>query len=607
MYTSQACKFYSLLDQRQKRWSIALISLTVILSLADALGIALFFGLVNIVLGTVNEEWMGEISVYFGTKDYLFLFLIVGIISIYSLKLVGTLVNVYLTENLTWSLYSNLSCKMLQHYLSWPYVRHLSTNSNDLVHNIISVMVNITRTGMNQWLMLIADFIQFATIITMLTIINPLVSVSAFVFLGILAAGMIFSGRHYVGKWGEDIRQANAGTHRAIQESLTVVKEIKLYGREQYFIDNLHACMKQLTSRSIKNSLFMQFPRPVLEAIVIIVMTVSISYFYLMENSAQEIVGLLVLFGAAAQRLMPAATRAISAIHYIRFIEPFLNSIFSDLEVAKRLPPPDFKSVEKLPPFNKVILKNVSLKYQGAQHKALSNINLEIKRGQTIGIVGSSGAGKSSLLDVILGMLTVDEGTVQVEFDGKSMLPEQAKGLFGYVPQMVTLVDNTIRNNIALGLETLDDSHLAHLQEISQMKQFVSNLPENIDTIIGEQGIRLSGGQRQRIAWARALAHDPQILALDEATAALDPITESIITKSIEALRGDKTLIIVAHRLSTVKNCDFLILISDGHIVDSGDFYSLRKSSPLFAEMVNHMAHEEDSEGQLNKNKLEIS
>jgi ABC-type multidrug transport system fused ATPase/permease subunit len=293
-----------------------------------------------------------------------------------------------------------------------------------------------------------------------------------------------------------------------------------------------------------------------------------------------SIVPTLALFAAAAFRLMPSVNRVLTAMQTLRYGLPVIDTLYEELKLEVPDAIDDFSEVS--PGFRQEIrLNEVSYTYQGALSPALNGLALSIKVGEFVGFIGSSGSGKSTLVDIVLGLLPCDSGRIEV--DGQDIQENMRawQNQIGYVPQAIYLTDDTLRRNVAFGLpnEQIDDVAVQKAIKAAQLEEFVATLPEGLETVVGERGVRLSGGQRQRIGIARALYHDPSVLVLDEATSALDTATESGVMKAVNALQGSKTIIMVAHRLSTVEHCDRLYKLEQGRIVGEGTPQDMLASS----------------------------
>jgi ATP-binding cassette subfamily C protein len=380
-------------------------------------------------------------------------------------------------------------------------------------------------------------------------------------------------------QWGSIRNQAREQATKVLLEGLGGVKEIKLFGREDVFLAE-HA-RHQVRSQRVTYlfATFQQFPRSVFEILAFMGMGAMIAVLILVGKPAADAVGVLAVFAAAAFRILPSLSRVTTSFQYLSFGRAMVFSVYDDLiEEPNLTTPREFLTKTQ---FKSLTLENVTFVYDAASRPALENLSISIGSGEYVGVIGSSGAGKSTLIDVLLGLLEVSRGKVLL--NGQPIKDDiaQWRGIVGYVPQDIYLLDDTIRRNIALDIRDaeIDDESVETALRAAQLWEFVQSLPEGLETETGERGVRLSGGQRQRLGIARALYRRPQVLVFDEATSALDSQTEQEVIEAIEQLRGERTVIVVAHRLSTVRMCDRLYLLESGRVVNSGTYEQVLGSS----------------------------
>jgi ABC-type multidrug transport system fused ATPase/permease subunit len=354
-------------------------------------------------------------------------------------------------------------------------------------------------------------------------------------------------------------------------QGLWGVKEVQLLGRAEDFLQLFYRHSRRAAQIGENVALLRRLPPLWLEFLAVLGLASVVIAMLWRGLDIATIVPTLALFGAAAFRILPSVSKISGAVGQLRFTEPVIDNLYKEFQLEipagrdrRRGAAPHFRS--------DVRLEGVSFTYPSGHARALSDINFTIKRGDTVGIIGSSGSGKSTLVDVILGLFAPDGGRVTV--DGKDIRDDLRawQDQIGYVPQSIFLTDDSLRRNVAFGIpaEKVDEAAVERALKAAQLDEFVTTLPEGINTVVGERGIRLSGGQRQRIGIARALYHDPAVLVLDEATSALDTATEREFMRAVGALHGEKTILIVAHRLSTVAGCDWLLKLDSGRIVDRG-------------------------------------
>ena len=389
---------------------------------------------------------------------------------------------------------------------------------------------------------------------------------------------------------GADIARLKEMELRSAREGLTSIKETQVFGREDYFASDFRAKRFALGIRGVHRMVLSNAPRLFVETATITVMLGVFIFALSSDRQTSELTAVLGLFAVAGLRLLPSANRILTAINQIRESSTLFEKLCREYATLSELigstdrPEPPLPAAIK----SSITLDEISFRYPGQDQDVLKDISLTIPSGQSLALVGPSGAGKTTLADIILGVLSPTAGAVLI--DGQE-IPARSKAWrahVGFVPQVITLTNDTLRRNIAFALpdSEIDEARIARAVRLSHLEDFVSELPDGLDTDVGERGIRLSGGQRQRVGIARALYHDPDLIVLDEATSALDTATESEIAQAIDELRKEKTMIIIAHRLSTVRNCDRLAYLEDGRLVAVGGFGELVEKSREFKAMV---------------------
>jgi ABC-type multidrug transport system fused ATPase/permease subunit len=357
-----------------------------------------------------------------------------------------------------------------------------------------------------------------------------------------------------------------------LQQGLGGVKDVKILGRESQFLaeydfHNVAAARVHQRQFALQN-----LPRLWLELLGVVVLAALVLTMLAQGKPVDALIPTLGLFAAAAFRLMPSINKVLMAIQGLRFAQPVIETIYGELSLPCEFPAAARGTGPALPFRRELKIDSLGYRYPGAGTSSLAKVSLNIPRGTSVGFIGGSGAGKSTLIDVILGLLTPSEGSISV--DGVD-IHDNLRGWqsqIGYVPQHIYLIDDSLRRNVAFGVapEKIDETAVLRAIKAAQLDEFVSQLPDGLSTKVGERGVRLSGGQRQRIGVARALYHDPAVLVLDEATSALDTVTEHRVMESVRNLRGEKTILIVAHRMSTVEHCDSIVRLAHGEVVEMG-------------------------------------
>lgn len=371
---------------------------------------------------------------------------------------------------------------------------------------------------------------------------------------------------------GRENEENNAKLYQWINQSLGGIKEVKVLNREGFFVNSYKRVYKRLIKGAKNNEILAAVPKYIVETVCMIGMLIAIIIkMYYGRNDFQAFVIQLSAFAVAAFRLLPSVGKVNAYINNIMYSKSSLDLIYRDLKEIENCKMLDFKEgnkVEKWSLKDKIELKDIAYHYPDSEKLVLSDVGFSINRGETVALIGSSGAGKTTLADILLGLLQPVKGAIYV--DGKNIYDNMDAWhhMLGYIPQTIYLSDDTIRNNIAFGIreEEIDDYAINEALKKAQLYDFVQTLDKGLDTFVGDRGVRLSGGQRQRIGIARALYYNPEILILDEATSALDNETETAVMEAIESLKGVKTMVIIAHRLTTLKNADVIYEVGDGSI-----------------------------------------
>ena len=374
-----------------------------------------------------------------------------------------------------------------------------------------------------------------------------------------------------ISKWGTE-RQIHTGLRiQHVQQGLGGAKDVKLLGREKDFVDQFQIHNLKNARVSKLQLILQSYPRLMFEFLAVTGLAILVVSMIMQGYEMASIIPILGLFAAAAFRLLPSVNRVLSSIQTVRYSQAAVDVLYKETELAI---PKSISQHDGKPEVFKDLLTLTNIKYQyiDAALPALDGVSLKINKGEYVGFIGTSGSGKSTLVDVILGLLSPDSGDVKVDGKNIQLALRQWQDQIGYVPQAIYLTDDSLRRNVAFGLsnEQIDDVSVQRAIKAAQLEEFVSSLPKGIETVVGERGVRLSGGQRQRIGIARALYHDPAVLVLDEATSALDGATEISVMETVTALHDSKTIIVIAHRLSTVEGCDRLFQLEHGKIVKEG-------------------------------------
>lgn len=480
---------------------------------------------------------------------------------------------------------AKLAKRLMRLYLSAPYTYHLSKDSSYIINTVLSDVKKLSLGVFVPGLTIIANVTVITSLSILLLVSDPLVTVITLLF--ILPVFLILNTfRERIRGWGSEISRSNRNNARIIYESLGGIKEVKAIGCEDYFNDQLAIQCDRYVTASAENFSFKILPRMVLEAVFIALLVGITLVVLFLQRDVSSMIATLGTFALVSVRLIPASSNLASSLINIRSKSYVVDKVYADikeLEEASKKSQLDlarFGQVEtsrvskSLSFVNSIQLEQVTYAYPGNSQKALSSININIPKGQSVAFIGKSGAGKTTLVDVLLGILKPVSGDILI--DGASVYGnlESWRKLIGYMPQSVHLIDDSLIKNVALGTPEplIDHARLEQCIRSAQLSDVVANLSEGLQTRLGERGVRLSGGQRQRVGIARALYHGSDILIMDEATSALDNETEALITEAIKSLSHERTIIVIAHRLSTIKHCDQIFVLDDGKLTKTGSY-----------------------------------
>ncbi len=573
-------KFWQLLTSDQRRATFILLIWMLFGMLLETLGIGLVIPAIAIMTqGDLVTEypvlvpWLNSIGN--PQQDQLVIFGMLILVAVYAFKALFLGFLAWRQMDFIYGMQASLSKRMFTGYLRMPYSFHLQRNSAQLIRNVMSETGVFTHTGLTGGMILLTELFVIFGISVLLFFVTPLGTIIVVSIIGIVGWIFIKFTRRYTLRWGE-ARQLHEGLRlQHIQQGLGGVKDVKLLGREknfftQYEVHNIGSARVGQYQATLQ-----AFPRLLIELLAVIGLSALIITMIGQGIPMDTLLPTIGLFAAAAFRLMPSVNRLLSGIQSVRYSIPVIDTLHSELEHMSTIKPP--LNSQSMPFEQEVTLNHVCFSYPSSEALALNDVSLTIAKGTSVGFIGGSGMGKSTLVDIILGLLTPVSGSVKVDGIDIQKSLRNWQNYIGYVPQSIFLTDDTLRRNIAFGLsdEQIDETDVLHSIKAAQLEQLINDSPQGLDTIVGERGIRLSGGQRQRIGIARALYHDPQVLVLDEATSSLDTATESDVMDAVKMLQGDKTIIIVAHRLSTVSQCDRLFTLEKGEVVEEADTFKV--------------------------------
>ena len=574
-------KVMKLLDARQKRQMVGIVIMMLIGGVLESMGIALIAPVMQVVVEPEQIQKSKALSFIYNLFNFTSPTQLAALIMV-MLILVFVVKNVFLYFMNVVQLrfvYTNqfaTSRRMMINFMQRPYEYYLNADTSVIQRNITSDVNNMYGLILSS-LQLISEIIVFICLVAILISQDAEMTITIAALLVVVLLVIKYFIKPVMTKAGQENQDYYSGLYKWIDESVTGIKEIKIANKENYFINGYADCGAGYVNAVQKYNLYNSTPRLLIETIAIAGMVGYMLVVMARGTSLTQLLPQLTVLAAAAARLLPSANRINNYLTSIAYFEPFLMNVSDNLQMeihdgSISYNSDDYrkkKEVEKLPVLKSINLDKISYKYPGTDKLILDNADMEIPVGKSVGIVGTSGAGKTTIVDVMLGLLKPVSGHIYADgVDVMEHYPQWLKNI-GYIPQTIFMIDSTIRKNVAFGYadDEIDDNKVWQALKEASLDEFVRSLPEGLDTKIGERGIRLSGGQRQRIGIARALFEDPEVLVLDEATSALDNETEAAIMDSINRLHGRKTLVIIAHRLQTIEKCDMVYSINDGKAV----------------------------------------
>lgn len=598
MTKSPIKKAWSLLDRQERRNALKVLGVMFVGAFASAAMVGAVFPFLSVVADPdlVREnEMLGRLYRFSGaTSDYAFItFLGLGAIGVIVAANVVLILQTWVMTRFSQMRIHSISRRLLAHYLSQPYEFFLGRHSGEMSTKILAESQQTVGQFLRPLAELISGSLTVLAVVMTLILVEPIVaSVTIGTFIVIYGSVTVVT-RRYVRRLGVRRARANEGRFRTAGEALAGIKDVKLLGREIAYLDRYNGPSAAMAKAQVGVAVLSQSPRYAIQMVafggIIVLCLVLLDPQGLEEREALGgILPLIGLLAFAGQRLIPELQKLYQSLTIMTAGTAALDRVYDDLFVGatarlkRHIPAP-------LGLRSALDLNSVDYAYPGADRPGLSVDNLTITAGERIGIVGSSGAGKTTLANVILGLLRPQSGEVRA--DGTAITEDNLRAwqqTVGYVPQEIFLTDSSLSENIALGLraDEIDQTKIERAARIAQLHNFVlTELPDGYATLIGERGVRLSGGQRQRIGIARALYHDADLIVFDEATSALDNLTEREVMAAVASLPGEKTVVIIAHRLSTVKVCDRIVMMEAGHVKDIGSWDELTSRNATFRKL----------------------
>lgn len=537
-------------------------------------------------------NWGYEKFAFSNTLDYLYF---LGVL-VLAFLVIGNLFKAYtawLALRFDNQLYYALARRLLAQYLARPYSFFLNRNTADMGKNVLTEVRTVIGGVLSSGVQVLRNSLVSLSILALLVAVDPLVSMVVALMLGGAYAAIFLFARRKLSRISKEQVHANFMKFKTADEALSGIKDLKILRREWMFLEKFAVHARRHSLNNVTAGTISQIPRYALEILAFGGILMVILYFLGGDQDSGKMVPLLALYAFAGYRLLPAIQLIFSSFTSVQVNLAALDVLHRDLVSEWEGGDPETmlngtRDLDPLPFSGSLEIKNVSFFYSGTQEAAVKGLNLTVPHNSTIGLVGSTGSGKTTTVDLILGLLEPTSGSLVV--DRVEITPENLpcwQCNLGYVPQQIYLCDDTIARNIAFGIpdEEIELAAVVRAAKIANIHDFISSkLPEGYETVIGERGVRLSGGQRQRIGIARALYRDPKVLIMDEATSALDGITEEAVMEALRALSGKKTIIMIAHRLTTVKDCETIYLMEHGGLAYQGTYQNLMESSSWFRE-----------------------
>lgn len=559
---------------KDKRKIVLLLVAVVIGSFLELLGVTIFMPFINIISNpqTIQKTWYLKLfydGLHFSSTKNFMIALSCAIIAVYLIKNIYLIVEKNCIYKFSYSTQMRLSTRLLETYMKEPYTFHLNKNIASLQRTI--------QEDTGRFMQVILYFMELATELVVCLILGIyLLFVSKSITIIVVSLLVVFVGtflactRRYSNQLGRDNQVYQGKIYQWMNQALGGIKEIKILERDSFFVDEYQKYYAKFARGLRLSRTISILPKYLVEAVAITGLLIAIIVKMTFgEADLIYYIPQLTVFAVAAFRLMPCVGRINEYATNMLYAFPSVDLIYKDLvEIEDYVEKQDHEVAEKWNLKNAIEVKDVTYYYPDTEEPVIDGASLTIQKGKTVAFIGTSGAGKTTMVDIILGLLVPQKGVVMADEINVHEKPKTFHAQIGYIPQVIYLSDDTIRNNIAFGVKEaqIDEAAVQAAVEKAQLTEFINSLPHGLDTIVGDRGVRLSGGQRQRIGIARALYHDPGILVLDEATSALDNETESAVMEAIDHLQGLKTMIIIAHRLTTIRNVDKIYEVGEGKV-----------------------------------------
>jgi ABC-type bacteriocin/lantibiotic exporter with double-glycine peptidase domain len=589
-------KLWAILQPKERRGMVLLLFMIIVLGFIEIVGVGSMLPFLSVAATPdviETNKTLSSIRDVLGIQDRKTFLVILGI-GAASLIVVQNLFHILVM--IVKSRYGhrvgiNLSWRLLGNYLAKPYVFFLNENSSILSRNVLGEAQQVVSGYITPLLEIITDIVIGGSIVAFLVAVQPTAAIVSALAISLVYGGIYFIVKGRLVRLGQKRLDANKLRFKAVAESLTGIKDVKLLGKEHFFLDRYVRPSKKLTSATIKIEVIGKIPNYILNTIIFGGVILIITILLVTADDFANYIPLIGVYGMAATKLLPRFKELFANVSKLRAYQSTVELMLENLQGEEhvKLLDKSYLDVTPLPFTSEIELRHVTFSYPLSDSEVIGDQSIRIRRNSTVGLVGATGCGKTTLVDIILGLLRPQSGDLLV--DGtpvtEANLREWQANL-GYVPQAIYLSDDSVTANIAFGVpeKRIDHEAVRKAAEVANLARFIeTELPEQYATSVKERGLRLSGGQKQRLGIARALYSDPSVLVLDEATSALDGVTEGVIMEAIDRLGGKKTIVIIAHRLTTLINADVIYMMDKGLIVDQGTYQELMQRNEQFKKM----------------------
>lgn len=564
-----------ILSKKQKSLSIIVLFMTVVGAVFETLGVSIIIPLVSAFLSPeqlMKHSYIAPVVriLQITTAGQLLILISAAVIVIYILKNIYMVFLSYVRVKFSVKVKRELSIKMMNSYMEREYSFFLGVNTADILRGV-GYDVSGVQEILFQIFRIMADGLTAVCICIFIIRTDVVMAVSVIFLMGISLGLLLYVFRNKMRRVGDYYRECTAQVNKYLYESFQGIKDVIVFHKEQYFIGKYAVSFTNQQTAEVAKTIASESPAYFIEAVFVSGLIAVVGLKIITGTDTDVFVPQLSSFAIAAFKILPSIGKISAGFNQLICSCPALNAAYENLKEAET-----FKKESRVQESNvrigkkvfdqEIVIRNMQWRYPNSPNYVINDLNLTIQKGKSVALIGESGAGKSTMADILLGLLVPEQGDIEVDGVSIYQMMDSWKATIGYVPQAVFLTDDTIRHNIAFGVDEkdIDEDRIRRAVEKAQLTDTIAALPDGLDTVLGERGTRFSGGQRQRVAIARALYNDPDILILDEATAALDNETENAVMEAIDALQGYKTLVIIAHRLTTIRNCDEIYEIKDG-------------------------------------------